>query len=247
MEAIDNGDTLVRLTGVHMHYQTGLTSVHALRGVDLALRPGDMVVVGAPSGHGKTTLLNLLGMLEYASEGRVALAGHDVTRLPERVRAPLRARLISFVFQSPNLIPILNAQENVMLPLLLHARLERPQLKAARQRATELLAQVGLATQATHYPARLDPGQRQRVAIARAVMTRPRLVLADEPAARLDHAGLHMMQELFAACRREQRTAFVIASRDPLQLSGARTLQLVDGRLSGALAGTPRTCSQAPL
>lgn len=241
VEAIGNGGPLVRLAGVHKHYRNGVSTVHALHDINLQLEPGDMVAVCGPSGHGKTTLLNLAGLIEPASEGSVAIAGKDTTALPEPARAELRSATIGLVFQSFSLIPVMTAQENVLLPLLLRARLKRPQLQAAQDLAAELLARVGLATQVRHYPARLDASQCQRVAIARALITRPALVVADEPTSRLDSVSLRMVLELFAACQREHGTAFLVSTRDQRQLTRAtRTLQIADGRLLGAPADTPR-------
>jgi ABC-type lipoprotein export system ATPase subunit len=241
LEAFANGGALVGLAGVHKHYRNGVGCVHALHDINLEVEPGEMVAVCGPSGHGKTTLLNLVGLLETASEGEVTIAGTDVSGLSEPARAQLRSATVGWVFQSFSLIPVMTAQENVLLPLLLQKRLNRPQLKAAEEFAAELLARVGLATQVRHYPARLDAGQCQRVAIARALVTRPPLVVADEPTSRLDSGSLRMVMELFAACQREHGTAFVVSTRDQRQLTRAtRTLQLADGRLLGVPADTPR-------
>jgi predicted ABC-type transport system involved in lysophospholipase L1 biosynthesis ATPase subunit len=171
----------------------------------------------------------------------VAIAGTAASGLSEQARAQFRSATIGCVFQSFSLIPVMTAQENVMLPLVLRARLTRAGLKAAQAQAAELLARVGLATQVRHYPGRLDAGQCQRVAIARALITRPRLVVADEPTSRLDSSSVRTVMELFAACQREHDTAFVVSTRDQRQLSRAnRTLQLADGRLLGVPADTPR-------
>ena len=241
MEAIHTGNPLVRLAGVHKHYRSGVFGVHALHDINLQVEPAEMVAVCGPSGHGKTTLLNLIGLLETASEGSVMLDGAVVGALSEPARARLRGATIGAVFQAYSLIPVMTAQENVLLPLLLRGRLKRPELKAARELAAELLARVGLATQIRDFPARLDPGQCQRVAIARALITRPRLVVADEPTSRLDSGSVRMVMDLFAAWQREHNTAFVISTRDQRQLTRAnRTLQLNEGRLLGAPADTPR-------
>lgn len=241
MEAIGKGGALVRLSGVHKHYRNGVSTVHALHGINMHVDPGEMVALCGPSGHGKTTLLNLVGMLEPASEGSVIVAGRAVETLSEPARVALRGAAIGLVFQSFSLLPVMTAQENVLLPLLLRARLKRPALKAAQEFAAELLARLGLATQVRHYPARLDAGQCQRVAIARALITRPPLVVADEPTSRLDSVSLRMVLDLFASCQREYGTTFLISTRDQRQLTRAtRTLQLSDGRLLGAPADTPR-------
>jgi putative ABC transport system ATP-binding protein len=237
---------LLRLSGIHKHYRHGLSSIHALCDIHMQVDAGEMVAVCAPSGHGKTTLLNLIGLLEPPSAGRVVLDGVDAAGLGERERIALRARLIGSVFQCFRLMPVMTAQENVMLPLLLRRRLPRGELAEARALATELLARVGLAAHVHHDPARLDPGQCQRVAIARALITRPRLVVADEPTARLDGSALRMVLELFTACQREQSTAFVISTRDQRQLVRAsRTLQLDDGRLGSRPADLARRLPRA--
>ncbi|MFL6674775.1 MAG: ABC transporter ATP-binding protein [Massilia sp.] len=246
MEAIAKGRALVRLSGVHKHYKNGVLTMHALHNIDMEVEPGELVAVCGPSGHGKTTLLNLIGLLEPASEGNVLIDDIAVAALSDAARVELRNATIGLVFQSFSLIPVMTAQENVVLPLLLRARLKRPELKAANELAAELLARVGLATQVRHYPARLDAGQCQRVAIARALISRPKLVVADEPTSRLDSGSLRMVMDLFAACQREQGTAFVVSTRDQRQLTRAtRTLQLADGRLLGAPADTPRRSVRA--
>lgn len=232
---------LLRLAGIHKTYHHGRSSIHALSDIDMEVDAGEMVAVCAPSGHGKTTLLNLICLLEPATAGRLTLDGIDVAALQEGERLALRARLIGPVFQCFRLLPVLSARDNVMLPLLLRRRLARPEAAEARAHATELLARLGLAAQVHHRPARLDAGQCQRVAIARALITRPRLVVADEPTSRLDGSALRLVLELFAACQREQGTAFVISTRDQRQLYRAsRTLQLSDGRLGARPADTPR-------
>lgn len=235
------GAPALRLAGVHKHFQSGMSTVHALHDINLQVAPGEMVAVCGPSGHGKTTLLNIASLLEPASEGSVTLAGTAAEGLSGQARADLRGATVGLVFQSFSLIPVMTAQENVLLPLLLRRRLKRPQLRAAEELAAELLARVGLATQVRHYPARLDAGQCQRVAIARALITRPQLVVADEPTSRLDSAGLRLVLELFASCQREHGTAFLVSTRDQRQLKRAtRTLQICGGRLLGAPADTPR-------
>ncbi|HEU4778004.1 MAG TPA: ABC transporter ATP-binding protein [Telluria sp.] len=226
---------LVSLSRVHKVYGAGLTGVHALHDVDLQVGTGEMVVVCGPCGSGKTSLLNVAGLLDTATEGNVVIASLLVSRLSEQARADLRGEMIGFIFQSFNLIPVLTARENVLLPLLLRGHLEQAELLAAHERADALLAQVGLSTQSAHYPPRLDASACQRVAIARALLTRPRLVIADEPTSRLDNGNIRLVMDLFARQQQEQGTAFLISTRDQRQLSRAnRTLQLSDGRLQGA-------------
>lgn len=235
------GGALLRLSGVHKHYRNGSFGVHALHDINLQVEQGELVAVCGPSGHGKTSLVNLIGLIEPPSEGSILIAGQPVATLSGRERAQLRSTHIGAVFQSFSLLPVLTAQENVLLPLLLQRRLKKPEFKAAQALADELLARVGLATQVRHYPARLDASQCQRVAIARALITRPALVVADEPTARLDSGAVRMVMDLFAACQREHGTAFVVTTRDQRQLTRAtRTMQLSEGRLLGAPADAPR-------
>lgn len=228
---------LVRLVGVRKVYGHGLAGVHALNDIHLQLAAGEMVAICGPSGHGKTSLLNLIALLETASEGDVEMAGLLTATLSEPARAALRAELIGHVCQSFTLIPVMTALENVLLPLTLRLALRGDALAEAQALAGELLARVGLKTQTHHHPARLDPGQRQRVAIARALVTRPRLVVADEVTSRLDHGGIRLVMDLFAAHQHDFGTSFVLSSRDQRQLSRVtRTLQLNEGCLSGAAA-----------
>lgn len=235
---------LVSLTGVHKVYGGGLTGVHALHDINLRIPAGEMVTVCGPCGSGKTSLLNVVGMLESASEGSVVIASLLVSKLSDQGRADLRSDMIGFVFQSFSLIPVMTARENVMLPLLLRGRLEHAELAAAYERADALLDQVGLATHAGHYPTRLDASQSQRVAIARALIGRPRLVIADEPASRLDSGCIRLVMDLFAREQEAHATAFLISTRDQRQLSRAtRTLQLDEGRL----ISTPGNQTRRPL
>jgi len=246
LDAIFKGGALVRLTGVHKRYRSGESSVHALHDINLHVEAGEQVVVCGPSGHGKTTLLNLIGLLDSASEGTITVAGTTITTLSEHARATLRNAIIGLVFQSASLLPVMTAQENVLLPLVLRAQLKHAELKAAQDLAAELLGRLGLAAQVRHYPARLDASQRQRVAIARALIAQPRLVVADEPTSRLDSGSLRMVLDLFAACQREHGTAFVISTRDQRQLTRAtRVLQLNEGRLLDVPAHAPRRALQA--
>ena len=228
---------LVSLARVHKVYGGPLLGVHALHDIELQIAPAEIVSVCGPCGSGKTSLLNLAGMLDVATEGSVVVASLLVSKLSEQARADLRGDMIGFVFQSFSLIPVLTARENVLLPLLLRARLERAEMAAAEERADMLLARVGLATQSCHYPQRLDASQCQRVAIARALITRPRLVIADEPTSRLEQGAIRLVMDLFAHHQQESGTAFLIATRDQRQLSRAsRTLQLNEGRLLAASA-----------
>ncbi len=223
---------LVSLARVNKVYGGPVLGVHALHDIELQVGRGEIVSVCGPCGSGKTSLLNVAGMLDTASEGNVVIASLLVSKLSEQARADLRGEMIGFVFQAFSLIPVMTARENVLLPLLLRARLERSELEAAHARADALLSQLGLTPQSSHYPPRLDPSQCQRVAIARALVTQPRLVVADEPTSRLESGSIRLVMDLFARYQQEHGTAFLVSTRDQRQLSRVtRTLQMVDGRL----------------
>jgi len=170
------------LKKVTKDYPKGRATVHALRGVDLEIADGDWLSIQGPTGHGKSTLLQLLGGLDRATSGSLELAGKDLTRLGENAMTKVRATDIGFIFQTFNLIPTLSAQENVetaLVPLGISGA-------SRKARATEALASVGLADRARHLPSELSGGQQQRVAIARALVKEPKVLLADEPTGNLD-------------------------------------------------------------
>ena len=235
---------IVELKGVHKRHGQGLSGVQALHDIDLTLAQGEMVAICGPGGSGKTSLLNIIGMLDSASEGSVVIGRLSVSQMSDQARSDLRSEMIGFVFQSFSLIPVMTAHENVLLPLMLRGHLDEAALEAAEQRAADLLSRLGLATQMRHYPARLDPSQSQRVAIARALVGHPRLVVADEPTSRLDNGCVRLVMDLFARQQYEHGTGFVISTRDQRQFSRVnRTLQLNEGRLSA----TPAESRRRPL
>jgi putative ABC transport system ATP-binding protein len=200
-------------------------------GVSLSVAPGRLAVLAGPSGSGKTTLLQLAGLLDTPDAGEVLLDGEPVSALPERERCALRLRRLGFVFQAFNLVPVLDALENVMLPLQLQGRGEAE----ARRRAAEALDRVGMADRLHHVPGRLSGGQQQRVAIARALAPEPRLVLADEPTASLDHAHGGPLMALVRTLCAETGLAFLVASHDPAVIATAdEVFRLEDGRLAAA-------------
>ena len=197
-------------------------------GVSLEVPAGTLAVLAGPSGSGKTTLLQVAGLLDPPDAGQVWLEGRDVTRLPEREACALRLTRLGFIFQSFNLVPVLSALENVMLPLQLQGRDEA----SAAARASALLDRVGLGARLEHVPGRLSGGQQQRVAIARALVGEPLLVLADEPTANLDHAHGEPLMDLMAELCRERNVSFLVASHDPRVIARAhRVFRLEDGRL----------------
>jgi putative ABC transport system ATP-binding protein len=197
-------------------------------GVSLEVPKGCLAVLAGPSGSGKTTLLQLAGLLDLPDEGEVRLDGQSVSNLPEKARCDLRLRRLGFVFQAFNLVPVLSALENVMLPLQLQGMAD----EEARRRATTALDRVGLADRRHHRPDQLSGGQQQRAAIARALAPDPLLVLADEPTASLDHAHGGPLMDLMAELAQERGVTFLVASHDPSVISRAhRVFRLMDGRL----------------
>ncbi|HEV2765825.1 MAG TPA: ABC transporter ATP-binding protein [Pyrinomonadaceae bacterium] len=201
--------------------------LEVLRGVSFELDAGETLAVVGASGAGKSTLLHLLGGLEAADSGRVRLAGRDVTRLSGREAARLRKTEVGFVFQSHHLLPDLSASENVALPLLV-ARVRRAEAEA---RAAELIEHVGLRERAAHRVGELSGGEQQRVAVARALVTRPRLVLADEPTGNLDARTGEEVAALLLASARERRSAVLVATHnEQLARSCDHVVVLRDGR-----------------
>lgn len=218
----------VQLIDVHKWYPLGTTRVHALSDVSLALTEGDFVSIAGPSGSGKSTLLNLIGCVDVASDGQVIVASRNTAQLDDRGLTQLRSKTLGFIFQSFNLLPVLNVVENVELPLLLaHGSVPKSE---RRERVEELVQAVGLADWRRHRPAQLSGGQRQRVAIARALVTRPRIVLADEPTANLDSSTGAQIVELMKDINSRFATTFVFSTHDQSIVDIAdHVIQLQDG------------------
>ncbi len=201
--------------------------VPILRGVSFTVDPGEWIALTGPSGSGKSTLLGILAGLDSPTSGRIVVDGTDVTRLGERAMARLRNEKIGVVFQSFNLIGSLTAQENVEAPL--HVGSSRSN---ARDAAREVLGLVGLSDRLAHRPHQLSGGQQQRVAIARALVTRPALLIADEPTGNLDSATGKQVLELLETLRRDLRITVVVATHDPEVAARAdRNLHMLDGLL----------------
>jgi putative ABC transport system ATP-binding protein len=194
-------------------YPMGSLEVQALKGVSLEITEGDFVSVAGPSGSGKTTLMNIIGLIDSFSRGSLIINDVEITNQNRRELARLRRDLLGFVFQSFNLLPVLNVFENVELPLVISgkggSKAER------RDRVNNLLEEVGLAERRNHIPAELSGGQQQRVAIARALVTRPRIVIADEPTANLDSENGEKVLSLMKAINREEKTTFIFSTHDP--------------------------------
>ena len=220
-----------RLVDVHKEYMLGTTRVPALRGVSLAIEPGEFVAVAGPSGSGKSTLLNLVGCLDHPTSGQVYVGDVDVATLDDDALSDLRARTIGFIFQTFNLIPVLSALENVEFPLLFQGA-----VKDSRARAEKALGAVGLNGLGRHRPDELSGGQRQRVAVARALATDPAIVLADEPTANLDSATGEAIISLMLEINRKQGTTFLFSTHDPrVMVHASRVIRLADGRIETEL------------
>lgn len=208
-------------------YPLGSTEVHALRGINLEIEKGEFYVLAGPSGSGKSTLLNIIGCLDRATEGQVWLEDMEVSRYGEAELNKIRLHHIGFIFQSFNLISVLNVFENIELPLLIRKDINA---KERRKRVSELIEKVGLTKQINQKPYELSGGQQQRVAIARALVTKPRVVLADEPTANLDsRTGMEII-DLMHEMNRQGSTTFIFSSHDQKVIDRAsRVFHMADG------------------
>jgi putative ABC transport system ATP-binding protein len=221
--------TLVRAQNVDKVFRRGSEQIHVLGGLDLDIPEGEFLALMGPSGSGKSTLLNLVGGLDRPSQGTVEVGGERIDSLSDRRLAAWRARHVGLVFQFYNLMPVLTAQKNVELPLLL-TRLSRSERK---RRAALALDIVGLSHRIGHYPKTLSGGEQQRVGIARAIVTDPTLLLCDEPTGDLDRKSGDEILELLQALNREQGKTIVMVTHDIHAAARAsRTLYLNKGRLS---------------
>jgi putative ABC transport system ATP-binding protein len=217
------------LSGVAKFFERGATTVRALDGVDLEIEAGEFLALEGPSGSGKTTLLQLLGALDRPSDGTVLFEGRDLAKLPDNQLAALRLRSFGFVFQQFNLIPTLTAVENVEVKLA--------PVGGGREKALQMLAEVGLAERADHLPAHMSGGEQQRVAIARALSVDPRVVLADEPTGNLDSATGGEIIELLSSLAAEHGSTVIVATHDAgLAARAPRRLAMRDGRFVGTPA-----------
>jgi putative ABC transport system ATP-binding protein len=225
---------IITASGLTKVYGQGATEVRALDGVDFAVDPGEFVAIMGPSGSGKSTLLHIVGALEPATSGSVALEGRRYDGLDDDELTRLRRERMGFVFQFFNLLPSLSALENVMLPALIARRAT----EEMRERGGELLARVGLGDRAEHTPSELSGGEQQRVSIARALLLRPHLVLADEPTGNLDsRAGAEILRVL-RELNRDEGVTIVMVTHDPSAAAIAdRIVFLRDGRVCEEIPG----------
>ena len=204
---------IIKIKDLWKKYPMGNLEVQALKGVSLSITEGEFVSVAGPSGSGKTTLMNIIGLIDNFNQGSLAINNLEIKDQSRRELTRLRREFIGFVFQSFNLLPVLNVYENVELPLVIA---EKGGSKAERrERVNYLLEEAGLADRRNHKPAELSGGQQQRVAIARALVTSPRIVIADEPTANLDSGTGEKVLSLMKKINREEKTTFIFSTHDP--------------------------------
>ena len=219
---------LIDVKDVEKHYQLGKIEAPALIGVSLEVKAGERLCLMGPSGSGKSTLLNIIGCIDRASAGIVVIDGEDTGKLDDARLSRFRNRTMGFIFQSFNLIPVLSVFENVEYPLLLQGI----PAKERRDRVLDLLEKVGIAEFRKRSPENLSGGQRQRVAVARALVTRPRLVIADEPTAALDHATGASIMKLMVEMNELSGSTLVFSTHDQAVASYAkRVVRMIDGRI----------------
>ncbi|WP_420406258.1 ABC transporter ATP-binding protein [Nisaea sp.] len=218
--------SLIRLSDLHLNLRSGAGEVNILRGIDLDVSDSETVSIVGPSGAGKSTLMMVMGGLEQASSGSVTVAGHDLSKMNEDALAEFRRDTVGIVFQAFRLVPTMTALENVAIPLELAGHPEAFAL------AGESLDRVGLGHRVTHYPDQLSGGEQQRVAIARAFVTRPKLLLADEPTGNLDGAtGDRIMELLFELSERHGTTLVLITHDMALAEHSSRVISMADGKI----------------
>jgi ABC-type lipoprotein export system ATPase subunit len=223
-------DVVVAGADVWKTYGAGATQIHALQGIDVEIRRGEMVAIMGASGCGKTTFLNCFSGLDEITRGKVTLEGVDIHSLKDKARSEYRARRSGFVFQSYNLLPILSAVENVEMPLLIGGQ----NLKESRRRATAILNDLGLGERIHHRPSELSGGQQQRVSLARALVSQPAIVWADEPTGNLDEEGSVQVTRLLRELNQKYHQTIVVVTHDPdVAKSCDRTLRMRDGRFVG--------------
>ena len=226
-------NVIISTHGLKKYYFVGESTVKALDGVDMTVNKGESVCIAGRSGSGKSTMLNMLAGLELPTAGTVQIAGRRIERMNEKARIRFRRDDIGFVFQSYNLMPQYSALENVALPLAIRGA----PLKLRNEIAEAMLVRVGLKEHIHHKPGELSGGQQQRVGIARAVITRPPIVLADEPTGNLDTGTSEETMELLTGLFRERGTTFILVSHDPgMRKYTDRTITCSDGRISNTIA-----------
>ncbi len=222
---------IVELTNVVKDYPLGKLSVRALHDINITIGEGEFTAIAGPSGSGKTTILNMIGCMDVPTQGTVSIAGTITNNLGDRALTDLRLNRIGFIFQTFNLINVLDVYQNVEFPLLLQGKLSGAERKA---RVNAMVEKVGLTKQIGQRPNELSGGQRQRVAIARALVTNPAIVLADEPTANLDSKTGHAIIDLMSDLNRNDKITFIFSTHDPKVMECAtRLVKVEDGRVVG--------------
>jgi len=228
----ENNGTLVRVANVEKYFQRGAEKIHVLSGLSLDVPKGEFLALMGPSGSGKSTLLNLIGGLDRATSGSLQIAGEEINGLSARQLSAWRARHVGFIFQFYNLMPVLTAERNVELPLLL-THLNKA---ARREHVKTALQAVGLMNRSRHYPRQLSGGEQQRVGIARAIVTDPTLLLCDEPTGDLDRKAGDEILNLLQALNREHGKTIIMVTHDPhASARASRTVYLNKGQLSAEM------------
>jgi putative ABC transport system ATP-binding protein len=236
-------ETLVQVRDVHKVYKRDRFDVPVLNGISIDVPTGDFLALMGPSGSGKTTLLNLIAGIDRPTRGQIVVEGKEISKFSETALAGWRARHIGFIFQMYNLLPVLNAFENVELPLLL-TKLSK---KERREHVETALSIVGLADRMTHYPRQLSGGQEQRVAIARAIVTDPTILVADEPTGDLDAVNAEETLDLLQRLNREYQKTIIMVTHDPKAASHAKhTLHLEKGLLAEGQYGAHTRVTETP-
>ena len=217
---------VLSVRGLRRSFEQGGVTIQVLRGVDLAVGPGEIVALLGPSGSGKSTLLQAVGLLEGGFEGSIRIAGEEAAQLDNDGRTRVRRDTLGFVYQFHHLLPDFSAEENVILPQLIHGATN----EEARARAKDLLRVLGLGERLTHRPSKLSGGEQQRVAVARALMNGPKVILADEPTGNLDPKTSAVIYDLFLQLQGERGISFFVATHNPeLARKADRGYRLVDG------------------
>ncbi len=221
---------MIRIQNISKNYHLGKSKIEALKDVSMNIEKGEMVCIMGPSGSGKSTMLNIIGCLDTPDEGDVMINGRALSKLTRNERAEMRSRNIGFIFQSFNLMPVLNVYENIEFPL--HLRSQPLSRKEREMRIMKLIEEVGLSEYIRHKPDELSGGQRQRVAIARALVTSPAIILADEPTANLDSKTAVSILELMKMLNVEEKALFVFSTHDPaITRYSTRQIWLRDGAI----------------
>lgn len=222
-------DTVVELLNVRKDYMLGDTKVEALRGVSMTVNKGDFMAVAGPSGSGKSTILNMIGCIDIPTAGNVIINGKEINNLTDTELTRYRRVTVSFIFQSFNLIPVLNVYENIELPLLMQNITDK---KLRHELVSHFIEEVGLSDRINNKPNELSGGQRQRVAIARALVSKPIMVLADEPTANLDSSTGGKILELMQEINAREGTTFIFSTHDQHIMNHAgRIVKILDGSI----------------